>query len=111
MSERIRRATSICLLIAGVFLSGICLSEGFGYFQDSPESTDQTIEQAFSSPVDRVVSPDNQPGNPTFTGPLAFAAADSLQGIAHATSSLLILKHLGPPTNPKRFHLLSIYRI
>lgn len=51
-----KKAVVLLVLTSWIFLSGISFSENLGYFNDTSEHSDQTIEHVLSSPVDR---PDN----------------------------------------------------
>ena len=52
LSGPTKRAVAVCVLASWVFLVGLCLSESFGYAENTPEHADQTVEQFLSSPAD-----------------------------------------------------------
>lgn len=112
MPDRMKRTVALGVMALWVLLSGICFSEEFGYFQDTPESTDQTVEQALSIPADRVAySPDELPGASKFTGIINTTLIVSLQTAWSVAPKPLISQHPGSPGHTKLFQLLSTYRI
>lgn len=54
VSNGVKRLFAFILLTAWVLLSGVCFSEEFGFFTDTPECNDQIIEHALSIPPARV---------------------------------------------------------
>ena len=93
-------------------LFGFYFSEEFGYFHDTPESTDQTVEQVLSCLVDRVVYRwDELPVRPVSYGFMGSAMVDCRQPTQFIHSILLVSEYHGPINRPKLFQLLSTYRI
>ncbi len=91
------------MFTAWVILFGVCFSEEFGYFYDTPESADQTVEQVFSSPVDRVTyGSDVLQGVPTSTGFSNTALRALMLG---GSSGVLIPEDRWPSTLPAQSEL------
>ncbi len=112
MPEWMKRITALSVATIWILLVGICFSEEFGYFQDTPENTDQSVEQILSTPLEPVVYiSDELPGIPTFTGFINATVADSLQTARFVNPMLFIRQRHSPQSGPKLFQLLSTYRI
>jgi hypothetical protein len=113
MSNRLKKAVALGMMTVWILLFGVCFSEEFGYFQDTPESADQTVEQSLSSPVDRIVyTSDEWPERPASVGFTSAAPLMNHSQTARLTRlSLFVSEQQNSPGKPKLFQLLSTYRI
>ena len=112
MPEWMKRITALSVVTIWIPLFGICFSEEFGYFQDTPENADQSVEQIFSSPLEPVVHiSDELPGVSTFTGFINATVVDFLQTARSVNPMLFNPQRHHPQSGPKLYQLLSTYRI
>lgn len=52
MDKTVRKLISISIILVWTFLFGFQCLESFGYFKNTAEHQDQTVEQAFAVPIE-----------------------------------------------------------
>lgn len=107
-----KKTVALLVLTSWLLLAGICFSENLGYFDDTSEHSDQTVEQVFSSPVE--ISSHQLPELQISTDLVGLAAVNGspiLQSIPSTFSILLTREDHSPSGNHRLFKLFSTYRI
>lgn len=114
MSDQIKRIVAVCVVAAWVSLFGVTMAEAFGYFHDTPEHADQTIEQVLSTPADDTISLSDQFTTVQHHVALISAVIDPDPHAAQLAYSIACRAVAqGPPLRhpPKLFQLFSVYRL